>query len=124
MSEIVLLAVQVIAAFGVVVSLFYLGVQVHQQNEITKAQFGHSTSHRLYERYFQSAKGSEFAEFASKNWAAEDLTDGEKWRIAMFVNTFMVDICDVYQKVPQGFVDKSHLDMRVHFLKSGVMRTA
>jgi hypothetical protein len=45
MSEIVLLAVQVIAAFGVVVSLFYLGVQVHQQNEITKAQFGHSTSH-------------------------------------------------------------------------------
>jgi hypothetical protein len=78
----------------------------------------------LYERYFQSAKGSEFAEFASKNWAAEDLTDGEKWRIAMFVNTCMVDICDVYQKVPQGFVDKSHLDMRVHFLKSGVMRTA
>jgi len=66
MSEIVLLSVQVIAAFGVVVSVFYLGVQVHQQNEITRAQFGHSTSNRLYERYFQSAKDSEYAEFSAK----------------------------------------------------------
>jgi hypothetical protein len=124
MSEIVLLSVQVIAAFGVVVSVFYLGVQVHQQNEITRAQFGHSTSNRLYERYFQSAKDSEYAEFSAKNWADEDLTDGEKWRIAMFVNTCMVDLCDVYQKVQQGFVDKSHLEMRVHFLRLGVMKTA
>jgi len=41
-SEAIVLIVQVIAAFGVVVSVIYLGIQIHQQNEITKAQFGHS----------------------------------------------------------------------------------
>ena len=34
--EIVVLVVQIIAALGVVVSVVYLGVQIHQQNEITK----------------------------------------------------------------------------------------
>ena len=37
-SETIVLIVQVIAAFGVVVSVIYLGIQIHQQNEITKAQ--------------------------------------------------------------------------------------
>ena len=38
-SEIIILVVQIIAALGVVISVIYLGVQIHQQNEITKAQF-------------------------------------------------------------------------------------
>ena len=41
-SELILLIVQVIAALGVIVSVIYLGVQIKQQNEITKAEFGHS----------------------------------------------------------------------------------
>ena len=41
-SELIILIVQIIAALGVVISVVYLGIQIHQQNEITKAQFGHS----------------------------------------------------------------------------------
>ena len=37
-NEIIILIVQIIAALGVVVSVVYLGIQIHQQNEITKAQ--------------------------------------------------------------------------------------
>ena len=39
-SDLIIPIVQVIAALGVVVSVVYLGIQIHQQNEITKAQFG------------------------------------------------------------------------------------
>ena len=60
-SEIIILVVQIIAALGVVISVIYLGVQIHQQNEITKAQFGHSLTQRQYERYFATAKDGEFA---------------------------------------------------------------
>ena len=41
-TNLILLIVQIIAALGVVISVVYLGIQIHQQNEITKAQFGHS----------------------------------------------------------------------------------
>ena len=37
-SETIIIIVQMVAAFGVVVSVIYLGIQIHQQNEITKAQ--------------------------------------------------------------------------------------
>ena len=35
-SDLIILIVQVVAALGVVVSVIYLGIQIHQQNEITK----------------------------------------------------------------------------------------
>ena len=41
-TDFILFIVQIIAAAGVVISVIYLGVQIHQQNEITKASFGHS----------------------------------------------------------------------------------
>ena len=47
-AETIIIVVQVIAALGVVVSVVYLGIQIHQQNEITKAQFGHSLTQRQY----------------------------------------------------------------------------
>ena len=53
-AETIIIIVQMVAAFGVVVSVIYLGIQIHQQNEITKAQFGHSLTHRMYERYFNT----------------------------------------------------------------------
>ena len=44
--ELIILIVQIIAALGVVVSVVYLGMQIKQQNIITKAQFGHSLTLR------------------------------------------------------------------------------
>ena len=121
-QEFLILIVQIIAALGVVVSVFYLGVQIRQQNVITKAQFGHSLTQRLYDRYFQTSKDPEYAEFMSTDWSKElDPVDG--WRVSMAILTYLVDIFDVYDKVEAGLVDKSHLDTRMRTLKLGVMKT-
>ena len=124
MNEIILLIVQIIAALGVIVSVVYLGIQIRQQNEITKAEFGHSLSNRMYERYFNTSKDDEFSKFLSKDWSdTEELSDSERWRVAVFVNMILVDIFDTYDKVKKGFVDESHLEMRIHMLKLGTMKT-
>ncbi len=121
-TETIIIIVQMVAAFGVVVSVIYLGIQIHQQNEITKAQFGHSLTHRMYERYFNTSKDKEFSNFLSKDWAAGELDNADKWRVAVYVNALLVDIFDTYEKVEKGFVDESHLKMRMHMLKLGTMK--
>ena len=121
-SETIILVVQMVAAFGVVVSVIYLGIQIHQQNEITKAQFGHSLTHRMYERYLNTSKDKEFSNFLSKDWAAGELDNADKWRVAVYVNALLVDIFDTYEKVEKGFVDETHLKMRMHMLKLGTMK--
>ena len=121
-AETIIIIVQMVAAFGVVVSVIYLGIQIHQQNEITKAQFGHSLTHRMYERYFNTSKDKEFSNFLSKDWAAGELDNADKWRVAVYVNALMVDIFDTYEKVEKGFVDETHLKMRMHMLKLGTMK--
>ena len=121
-TETVIIIVQMVAAFGVVVSVIYLGIQIHQQNEITKAQFGHSLTHRMYERYFNTSKDKEFSNFLSKDWAAGELDNADKWRVAVYVNALLVDIFDTYEKVEKGFVDETHLKMRIHMLNLGTMK--
>ena len=121
-TETIIIIVQMVAAFGVVVSVIYLGIQIHQQNEITKAQFGHSLTHRMYERYFNTSKDKEFSNFLSKDWAAGELDNADKWRVAVYVNALLVDIFDTYEKVEKGFVDETHLRMRMHMLKLGTMK--
>jgi len=122
-QDLIILIVQIIAALGVVVSVVYLGLQIKQQNVITKAQFGHSLTQRLYERYFQTSTNKEYAEFIAKDWNADELTPTEETRVQMAILTYLVDIFDVYDKVQEGLVDKSHLDTRINTLKLGVMKT-
>ena len=121
--ELIILIVQIIAALGVVVSVVYLGVQINQQNKITKAQFGHSLTQRLYERYFETSTNRDYAEFLAKDWNADDLTPTDITRIQMAVITYLVDIFDVYDKVQEGLANKSHLETRMNTLKLGVMKT-
>ena len=122
-QDLIILIVQIIAALGVVVSVVYLGLQIKQQNVITKAQFGHSLTQRLYERYFQTSTNKEYAEFMAKDWNADELTPTEETRVQMAILTYLVDIFDVYDKVQDGLVDKSHLDTRINTLNLGVMKT-
>ena len=121
--ELIILIVQIIAALGVVVSVVYLGIQINQQNKITKAQFGHSLTQRLYDRYFETSTNRDYAEFLAKDWNADDLTPTDITRIQMAVITYLVDIFDVYDKVQEGLVNKSHLETRMNTLKLGVMKT-
>ena len=122
-NEIIILIVQIIAALGVVISVIYLGLQIKQQNIITKAQFGHSLTQRLYDRYFQTSKDAEYAKFMSTDWSADLDNPVDGWRVSMAILTYLVDIFDVYDKVEAGLVDKSHLDTRMRTLKFGVMKT-
>lgn len=118
----IILAVQVIAAFGVVVSVFYLGVQVSQQNRITKAQFGFSLTQRLYDRFFQTATNPAFCNLLAKDWAVEELDSSQRWQAGMYINALLVDIFDTYDKSEAGLVDASQLDMRINLLKTGMMK--
>jgi len=120
--DLIILIVQIIAALGVVISVIYLAIQIHQQNEITKAQFGHSLTQRQYERYFASSKDGEFSEFLSKDWSG-DLSDRDRVRVTMFLITTLVDIFDVYEKVHNNFVDNKHLEVRMNALKLGTFKT-
>ena len=122
-SDLIILVVQIIAALGVVISVIYLGIQIHQQNEITKAQFGHSLTQRLYDRYFNTTKDKEFSLFLSQDWSADDLTNEERWRVNHFIMMCLVDLFDVYDKVENKFVEKKHLDIRINALGLGVMKT-
>ena len=123
MPENINLIIQIIAASGVIVSVVYLGIQIHQQNNITRAQFGHSLTQRLYDRYFQTTKDAEFSKFLAKDWSSSDLDNTEKWRVNHFLLMCLVDIFDVYDKVQNNFVDRIHLDMRMNSLRLGVIKT-
>lgn len=112
-----------VAALATVATLMYLSAQIRQTNLTTKAQFGHGLTHRLYDRFFNTAKDKEFAEFIAKDWAAEDLEDSEKSRVTWFSIMLLVDVFDVYDKVKQGLVEEKHLDMRVHMLSTGIFRS-
>ena len=112
-----------IAASATVATLLYLSAQIRQTNLITTAQFGHGLTHRLYERFFHTAKDQEFAEFIGKDWASEDIDSVDKSRITIFTIMLLVDLFDVYDKVQQGLVEKKHLDMRVHMLRTGIFRS-
>ena len=118
----IILAVQVIAAFGVVVSVFYLGVQVSQQNRITKAQFGFSLTQRLYDRFFQTATNTSFCDLLSKDWAVEELSPSQRWQTGFYINALLVDIFDVYDKANAGLVESSQLEMRMNLLRTGMMK--
>ncbi len=122
-QDLIVLIVQIIAALGVVISVVYLGLQIKQQNIITKAQFGHSLTQRLYDRYFQTSKDLEYAKFMSTDWNDDKFDPAEGWRISMAIMTYLVDLFDVYDKVEEGLVDRSHLDTRMRTLKLGVMKT-
>ena len=65
-SEIVIIIVQIIAALGAVISVVYLAVQIHKQNEIIQAQSGHSLTQNVYERYFVTMNNVEFSELPSR----------------------------------------------------------
>ena len=65
-SEIVISVVQIVATLGSVISVVNLAIQIHQQNEITEAQFGHSLRQNVYERYFVTTNNIEFSELPSR----------------------------------------------------------
>ena len=108
---------ELIGAIGLLVSIFYLAVQVNQQNEITRAQFGFSLSQRLYDRFFKTAQDPSFCELLSRDWANTELEGSERWQAGMYINTLFVDIFDTYDKIEIGMAEEMQLQMRMNLLK-------
>ena len=113
---------ELIGAIGLFVSIFYLAVQVNQQNEITRAHFGFSLSQRLYDRFFKTAQDPKFCELLSRDLSNTELDGPERWQAGMYINTLFVDIFDTYDKIEIGMADKIQLQMRMNLLKSGIMK--
>ena len=113
---------ELIGAIGLLVSIFYLAVQINQQNEITRAQFGFSLSQRLYDRFFKTAQDPSFCELLSRDWANTELEGSERWQAGMYINTLFVDIFDTYDKIEIGMAEEIQLQMRMNLLKSGIMK--
>ena len=97
----------------------FFGFEIDFQRDIRKNDYFKI----LYERYFETSTNRDYAEFLAKDWNADDLTPTDITRIQMAVITYLVDIFDVYDKVQEGLVTKSHLETRMNTLKLGVMKT-
>ena len=61
-SEIDIIVVQIIVALGAVISVVNLAIQIHQQNEITEAQFANS----LTQNDFVTLNNVELSELPSR----------------------------------------------------------
>ena len=90
------------AAIWVVFTVIFLAIEMYRQNQITRAQIGHSTAQRKYYRYVTSASSAEFGELMAKDWASPGLSASDPWRIALFICAVLVDMHDVYEKSSVG----------------------
>lgn len=122
-DDIIVNIAQVISSFAMVVSVIYLGIQIRHNQKIMKLEFGYKLNERLYKRYFESSHNENFAKLLSRNWREEEFDDHDYWRMTLWIQTCLVDIFDSYDQFENGVVDESHLNIRMHLIKSGIMET-
>ena len=104
-------------------SLIYLAREAQLNVKLTKAQFSHTLTDRLYERYLSSTQNEEFVNFLAKDFSSDELTDADQWRITLWTNAMLVDLFDTFEQRESGLATAEQLDMRVNLLKLGLMRT-
>jgi len=114
---------EVVSSFAMVASVIYLGIQIRQNQITMKLDFGYKLNERLYRRYFESSHNENFAKLLSRNWRTEKFEDYDYWRMTLWIQTCLVDIFDSYDQFKSGVVDESHLKIRMHLIKSGIMET-
>jgi len=114
---------QVISGFAMAASVIYLGIQMHQNRIMMKLNFGYKLNERLYRRYFESSHNENFSKFLSRNWREEEFENHDYWRMTLWIQTCLVDIFDSYEQFKNNVIDESHLTMRIHLIKSGIMET-
>ncbi len=102
---------QIMEAVLFSLTVMYIAKEARQALNLTKAQYGHSLTQRMYDRYLSSAQNTDFAMFMAKNWDGDDMADHEHWRVTLWMNTLLVDIFDTWDMHDKGLIEKSHLDM-------------
>ena len=114
---------QIIEGALLPLSLIYLAREAQLNVKLTKAQFSHTLTDRLYERYLSSTQNQEFVAFLSKDFASEDLSNEDQWRVTLWTNTMLVDLFDTHEQYQNGLATQEQLDMRMNLLKLGLMRS-
>ncbi len=104
-------------------SLIYLAREAQLNVKLTKAQFSHTLTDRLYERYLSSTQNQEFVRFLAKDFSSEELTNEDQWRITLWTNAMLVDLFDTYEQHRSGLATQEQLDMRLNLLKLGLMQS-
>ena len=104
-------------------SLIYLAIEAQLNVKLTKAQFSHTLTDRLYERYLSSTQNEEFVSFLAKDFSSDELTDEDQWRITLWTNAMLVDLFDTFEQRESGLATEEQLTMRVNLLKLGLMQT-
>jgi hypothetical protein len=104
-------------------SLIYLAREAQLNVKLTKAQFSHTLTDRLYERYLSSTQNEEFVSFLAKDFSSDELTDEDQWRITLWTNAMLVDLFDTFEQRESGLATEEQLTMRVNLLKLGLMQT-
>ncbi|MBA4813493.1 MAG: hypothetical protein H2035_08170 [Acidimicrobiales bacterium] len=115
---------QIIEGALLPLSLIYLAREAQLNVKLTKAQFSHTLTNRLYERYLSSTQNEEFVSFLSKDFSSKELTNEDQWRVTLWTNTMLVDLFDTYEQQENGLATQDQLDMRMNLLKLGLMQSA
>ena len=87
---------QIIEAALLPLSLIYLAREAQLNVKLTRAQFSHTLTDRLYERYLSSTQNEEFVAFLAKDFSSEELTAEDQWRVTLWTNTMLVDLFDTF----------------------------
>ena len=114
---------QIIEAALLPLSLIYLAREAQLNVKLTRAQFSHTLTDRLYERYLSSTQNEELVAFLAKDFSSEELTAEDQWRVTLWTNTMLVDLFDTYEQRANGLATPEQLDMRVNLLKLGLMQS-
>jgi len=114
---------QIIEGALLPLSLIYLAREAQLNVKLTKAQFSHTLTNRLYERYLSSTQNEEFVSFLAKDFSSKKLTNEDQWRVTLWTNTMLVDLFDTYEQQQNGLATQDQLDMRVNLLKLGLMQS-
>jgi len=114
---------QIIEGALLPLSLIYLAREAQLNVKLTKAQFSHTLTDRLYERYLSSTQNEEFVSFLAKDFSSTELTPEDQWRVTLWTNTMLVDLFDTYEQRENGLATQDQLDMRVNLLKLGLMQS-
>lgn len=109
---------EVVSAIAVVVSLIYVGVQIRQSNQLSRAETFHEIDTE-YSHVMSKLVERELANIYSRAVAGKELDQDELVRYCSFLTAYFVWLEDVYIQQQSGLFDvELGTESVVHFMAS------
>ena len=100
--EVISAVAEVISAAAVVISLVYVGMQIRQSNELSRANTIHVTNTQYSHVMEQLAADSELAKLYRRATSGEELNEDEFVQYAAFMTSYFVFLEDVHIQESSG----------------------